>query len=636
MRTIAIFVVTISLLAGELCLPCAVWGGPKLETEFRGKLFVLAIGIDKYEAPKIGLLFSAADATSSADSFEKRGKTLFTEIRKTVLLDSQATKINIEHSLDTIAREISADDTFVFVYAGFGTSHQDTRNRAASEPAREFYLFPYDGEFDSLERTAISGKELRSYFRRIRAKNELLILDSCDSSFGFEKLASSVIEQDQNVAELVDSSALFIGTDTIEPELGSLGHGVITAAVLDGLSERADYDGNGVISAREIESYLYGRMHELSVKYSHNILVHPRTIIRGRDFDLGYTDAKLEEMARTKRRSQDSSKETSGADQGEGNANVSRSSERIAPADNKTANMRQGTDYALLIANDNYEAKEAWRRLANPIADAEAISQRLIADYGFHPENVRLERNVTKRELLDVIRGYKRRAFNPEDQLFIFYAGHGTVDRDTCNKSLDSCDGYLVMTNSPADLTDETSEKFVSIDTLINKLIDQIPCPHIFVVIDACYAGQIWQWKGAQPVPTVAFDFTNQNGERSKRSVADLNFRFEPVVFNQTEPNQEKRMYSQISKSEYIKRKMKNRTRIIFTSGDKPVYDGKPGDHSPFARYFLDALSYGGAKYGVLTTGEIFLKVDALEPEPQRGTLSSSDGDFVFVRLDNH
>jgi hypothetical protein len=97
-------------------------------------------------------------------------------------------------------------------------------------------------------------------------------------------------------------------------------------------------------------------------------------------------------------------------------------------------------------------------------------------------------------------------------------------------------------------------------------------------------------------------------------------------------PQDQVDVYAQLPKSAYIKRKIKTRTRIIFTAGDRPVYDGEKDKHSPFARAFLDALDQGGSnKYGILSTGEIYSKLDALVSEPQRGSLSGSDGDFVFI-----
>jgi hypothetical protein len=122
---------------------------------------------------------------------------------------------------------------------------------------------------------------------------------------------------------------------------------------------------------------------------------------------------------------------------------------------------------------------------------------------------------------------------------------------------------------------------------------------------------------GSQSTPYQLASWTNSAvGTTSSTSIQD---------------KQQEGVYAQLSKDAYIKRKMKSRTRILFTSGDGPVYEGDPAGHSPFARAFLEALDQGGAKFDVLTTAEIYLKVDALNSEPGRGSLSGSDGDFIFI-----
>ena len=394
---------------------------------------------------------------------------------------------------------------------------------------------------------------------------------------------------------------------------------------MEGLGGGGDYDKNGIITAREIEAYLYSRLRELSKKYG-STDVHPRTITRGGDFALGYTDDKIAELAKQTRTSNSRN-----------DPNATRTSERVIAADKEQSTLRKGTDRALLIATDEYQATDGWKKLANPVKDAEAIKQRLISTYGFNEKNVRLERNLTKQEIVDVIKEYLGQKFDSpkEDQLFVFFAGHGTVDKDTG-------DGYLVARDSPAKLTDENEGKFVQIEYLL-KLIDQIQCSHIFVVFDACYVGAIWQARFL-PVPQVArIPATSNNQTVSFAPATPKSKLFQLASWTIEAPTpastnalsiqdkQQESVYTPVPRNVYIKRKMKTRTRIIFTSGDRPVYDGSPGQHSPFARGFLEALDQGGTKYGILTTGEIYLKIDALNVEPGRGSLSGSDGDFVFV-----
>jgi hypothetical protein len=106
--------------------------------------------------------------------------------------------------------------------------------------------------------------------------------------------------------------------------------------------------------------------------------------------------------------------------------------------------------------------------------------------------------------------------------------------------------------------------------------------------------------------------------------------------FSATENND----FSQTGKTrgQYIQENMGRRRRVIFTSGDKPVLDawrlpdGSLSANSPFAHSFLEALKQGGRNHDVLLGVEIVPFILNLEPRPQDGVLSGTNGDFVFVK----
>jgi hypothetical protein len=152
------------------------------------------------------------------------------------------------------------------------------------------------------------------------------------------------------------------------------------------------------------------------------------------------------------------------------------------------------------------------------------------------------------------------------------------------------------------------------------------------VVFDACFAGQIWkpatqtQEETAEYKPnkkTLQFTFGfNSFGQGIGSSMNFVNTQddFDPLV--------------------YAKTKMKNRSRIIFTSGDEPVLDswvkpdGTISEHSPFADAFIRALQTKGNDGKVLISTEFIPFIDKLKPQSQRGKLSGSDADFVFILSD--
>jgi uncharacterized caspase-like protein len=240
--------------------------------------------------------------------------------------------------------------------------------------------------------------------------------------------------------------------------------------------------------------------------------------------------------------------------------------------------VRTGKDYALLIATDDYDH---WPHLDNPIVDARDLELELKNYYGFNTEVVT---NARRDAVLQTLLRYKRDIkYSDDDQLFIFFAGHGTFNEEWK-------EGYIVTKDSKRN--DEYGDSYIS-HSLLRKIIDNIPCKHIFLVIDACFSGTIDE-----------FIAKSRAGED----------------------------YG--SNAEFLERKMQFKTRQFLTSGGKEyVPDGRPGQHSPFTRRLLEALrSYGGTSR-LLTINSIVAYVERAIPLPRRGEWGGNEpgSDFVFV-----
>jgi hypothetical protein len=246
---------------------------------------------------------------------------------------------------------------------------------------------------------------------------------------------------------------------------------------------------------------------------------------------------------------------------------------------------RRGRDFALLIG---CEAYEDWAPLKNPVADATAVRDVLRDTYGFETE---LLTNPTKADLQRKIREYVAQSFAPDDQLFIFYAGHGHYDEPPLDL------GYLVLKDSKQQ--DELRETYIRHDSLL-VLIDRIPCPHILVVLDACFGG-------------AAFEARMGRGTRGGNDVM-----------------------ADISIDEMVKRKMPLRTRKLITSGGTEyVWDGPARQHSPFASRLLGALrELDGHTTGLLTYPRLLGAVELGKPGAFGGSLGGDDpgSDFLFIK----
>jgi hypothetical protein len=243
-------------------------------------------------------------------------------------------------------------------------------------------------------------------------------------------------------------------------------------------------------------------------------------------------------------------------------------------------NLEQRTDYALIIATSEYDE---WNDLTNPTFDAGKIADELEQNYGYKVERV-FDKN--KSEIMTKIREYAKRNYGPDDQLFIFIAGHGQFDEI-------GKDGYIVAKDSKTN--DENYDTYIPFSVL-RTTIDNNPAKHIFLTMDVCFGGTFDQ----------AIAKRGNDGDA---------------------------MYTDIPQAEYISKKLKFKTRLYMTSGGKQyVPDGRPGKHSPFASKFLEALrSYGGS-YRVLTAAKIWMSVETAKPEPRFGDFGDNEpgSEFVF------
>lgn len=254
----------------------------------------------------------------------------------------------------------------------------------------------------------------------------------------------------------------------------------------------------------------------------------------------------------------------------------------IKVAGTATAMINNRTDYALLIGIDEYDE---WGNLFNPVKDVQTVAEELESNYGFKTEVVT---NVTTAEIMGKLREYATKSYEKNDQLFIFFAGHGQFDEVFT-------EGYLVGSDSK--LSDPGKTSYIPHST-IRTVVNNIPCNHIFLTLDACFGGT-----------------------------------FDPLVARSGSRGADD-MYSDITRTEFIERRLRFKTRKYVTSGGKQyVADGKPGGHSPFARKFLQALRDYGGQDRILTLQELNGYLLNLKMEPHAGEFGDNEpgSDFVFV-----
>ncbi|MCB0566204.1 MAG: caspase family protein [Lewinellaceae bacterium] len=240
---------------------------------------------------------------------------------------------------------------------------------------------------------------------------------------------------------------------------------------------------------------------------------------------------------------------------------------------------RAGKDHALLFAVKDYRE---WDGLNNPVRDAEAIAQVLEHKYGFAPTIIR---NPSGDKIRQTIRQYLSKSFSDDEQLFIYFSGHGKFVPYPSNP--EEGKGYFIPYDGKRN--DPYQQSYLSwIDLLPD--IDNIPCKHIMLVVDACYSGSILKGKFGRP------------GELSKAE----------QLFQSVLPYP---------------------SRLVITSGGKTERSDDGKYHSPLTEKLLAGFAGNGGDNGVLTFYELFSLLQDIQPRPRNGYFGqhNPNGDFLFL-----
>jgi hypothetical protein len=160
--------------------------------------------------------------------------------------------------------------------------------------------------------------------------------------------------------------------------------------------------------------------------------------------------------------------------------------------------------WALVVGINAYRSCSPLSYACN---DAEAIASALIDQLGFESGKVfRLkDERATKQAILDQYLEFTSLATDPDDRVFVFFAGHGFT-----TQGLNRPIGFLVPVDGKADKL----SSLIRWDELTRDA-ELIPAKHILFVIDACYSGLITQ----RAIPPGTGRFVNDTLQRLSRQV---------------------------------------------------------------------------------------------------------------------
>jgi hypothetical protein len=247
--------------------------------------------------------------------------------------------------------------------------------------------------------------------------------------------------------------------------------------------------------------------------------------------------------------------------------------------------VKLGRYYAVVIGNNSYR-DPAYPTLTSAANDANAVAAMLRERYGYQAT---LVLNGGRLEILTAL-NEMRETLKPEDNLLVYYAGHGEIDARG--------QGYWV----PSDGAAGADRTWIS-NAAISDILDSIPARHVLVVADSCYSGTMTR----ASVPT--FDAgTMAAGQWD----------------------------------DWVRAMAGGRSRTALTSGGvQPVPDVGSGRHSYFARAFLNVLQdnnrllEGQRLFREVSTSLALGAIDAPVPQvPQYSPIryaGHESGEFFFL-----
>ncbi|MFC1773247.1 caspase family protein [Pseudomonadota bacterium] len=254
-----------------------------------------------------------------------------------------------------------------------------------------------------------------------------------------------------------------------------------------------------------------------------------------------------------------------------------------AKSTTKIPSIKFGQYYALVIGINEYRHLP---KLETAISDADDVAKLLTENYKFKTTKLI---NADRYEILSALNDLREK-LTKDDNLLIYYAGHGELDKVNMR-------GHWL----PADAELDNTANWIS-NVSVTDILNIINAKQIMMIVDSCYSGAL-----------------------TRSALAQL----------QAGMTEEERV-------NWLKVMALKRSRTVLTSGGlKPTLDSGGGGHSVFAKALLDVL---GSNDNIMEGRMLYKEVAArvayaassmrFEQVPEYAPIKHTGhegGDFFFV-----
>lgn len=238
--------------------------------------YAVIVGVARYKDPLVPVLrYADRDAEAIRDFLLSPEGGQFNPEHMVYLVNEDATLKNFRTALYTFLTQARNQDIVVIYFAGHGSPDPNDR--------RNLYLLPYDTEVLNMGGSAFPMWEMQDVFARIiKAERIVTFTDACHSAgisgessrpsprlpaaagsrrgMEIEPLGNNLINQYLTRYAGEGQRAVMTASDiseaSMEGPMWGGGHGVFTHFLIEGLKGKADFNGDGTVTAGELFDYV--------------------------------------------------------------------------------------------------------------------------------------------------------------------------------------------------------------------------------------------------------------------------------------------------------------------------------------------------------------------------------------------
>ena len=237
-------------------LPQAVPG--RMPPKSQSRLYMLVVGVSKYDKPEYQLEFAAKDANDFANAMKAQKGGLYQDVEVRLLTDKEASRANVLAGLQWLQTQVTRRDVGVLFLAGHGINDSD----------QTFYYLPANADVANLKNTGVVFTEIRSAMANMQGRS-LFFVDACYSGnvLGSRRLSLTDMNLMVNDMSSDENGVVVFSSSTrkqFSQESAEWNNGAFTKALVEGVNGKADYKRDGRITYKELDVYLATRVTELT------------------------------------------------------------------------------------------------------------------------------------------------------------------------------------------------------------------------------------------------------------------------------------------------------------------------------------------------------------------------------------